>query len=187
MGKSLTFRGAVYEATDKLRRHRCRDPLCDTHIWRVKHELDMARITIKHLEKELEASGYKHRKQQPLHVARPFSLPPPSTHSPPTDPPHSNPTSPRPNPTPPTLPHHNPISIPPPTPSSFHPIPTPPSFHPQLHPHSTPFSTPSPNPSPNPTFLLPPPPTNTTFLLPPPPTNTTILSVQLLFRSDSNR
>ncbi|KAK7080400.1 hypothetical protein SK128_021199 [Halocaridina rubra] len=59
MGKSLTFRGAVYEATDKLRRHRCRDPLCDTHIWKVKHELDMARMRIKQLEKELEANGYK--------------------------------------------------------------------------------------------------------------------------------
>nr|XP_053626918.1 LOW QUALITY PROTEIN: glutamate receptor ionotropic, NMDA 2B-like [Cherax quadricarinatus] len=59
MGKSLTFRGAVYEATDKLRRHRCRDPLCDTHIWKVKHELDMARMRIKHLEKELEANGVK--------------------------------------------------------------------------------------------------------------------------------
>ncbi|ROT83302.1 hypothetical protein C7M84_023509 [Penaeus vannamei] len=59
MGKSLTFRGAVYEATDKLRRHRCRDPLCDTHIWKVKHELDMARMRIKQLEKELEANGVK--------------------------------------------------------------------------------------------------------------------------------
>ncbi|XP_076041483.1 glutamate receptor ionotropic, NMDA 2B-like isoform X2 [Oratosquilla oratoria] len=59
MGKSLTFRGAVYEAQDKLRRHRCRDPLCDTHIWKVKHELDLARMRIKQLEKELEAHGYR--------------------------------------------------------------------------------------------------------------------------------
>ncbi|XP_050698141.1 glutamate receptor ionotropic, NMDA 2B-like [Eriocheir sinensis] len=69
MGKSLTFRGAVYEATTKLRRHRCRDPLCDTHIWRVKHELDMARVTIRHLEKQLEASGHKLiHKKPPQHV-----------------------------------------------------------------------------------------------------------------------
>ncbi|XP_042887284.1 glutamate receptor ionotropic, NMDA 2B-like isoform X3 [Penaeus japonicus] len=59
MGKSLTFRGAVFEAQDKLRRHRCRDPLCDTHIWKVKHELDMARVRIKQLEKELESHGVK--------------------------------------------------------------------------------------------------------------------------------
>ncbi|CAL4139116.1 unnamed protein product, partial [Meganyctiphanes norvegica] len=59
MGKSLTFRGAVWEAQDKLRRHRCRDPLCDTHIWKVKHELDMARVKIKTLEKELESHGLK--------------------------------------------------------------------------------------------------------------------------------
>ena len=57
MGKSLSFRGAVYEATDKLRRHRCTDPLCDTHIWKVKRELDMAKMKIRTLEKELEVQG----------------------------------------------------------------------------------------------------------------------------------
>lgn len=36
MGKSLTFRGAVYEAQDFLRNHRCKDPICDTHLWKVK-------------------------------------------------------------------------------------------------------------------------------------------------------
>ncbi|XP_050731798.1 glutamate receptor ionotropic, NMDA 2B-like [Eriocheir sinensis] len=59
MGKSLNFRGAVIEAHNKLLRHRCRDPLCDTHIWKVKHELDMARVKIKQLEKELESHGVK--------------------------------------------------------------------------------------------------------------------------------
>ncbi|XP_076386333.1 glutamate ionotropic receptor NMDA type subunit 2 isoform X3 [Megachile rotundata] len=59
MGKSLTFRGAVYEAQDILRYHRCRDPICDTHLWKVKHELDMARIRIRQLEKDLEAHGIK--------------------------------------------------------------------------------------------------------------------------------
>ncbi|XP_045105631.1 glutamate receptor ionotropic, NMDA 2B-like isoform X2 [Portunus trituberculatus] len=70
MGKSLTFRGAVYEATNKLRRHRCRDPLCDTHIWKVKHELDMARVTIRHLEKQLEANGHKPAHKKCLHQAQ---------------------------------------------------------------------------------------------------------------------
>ena len=55
MGKSLTFRGAVYEAQDQLRRHRCRDPICDTHLWRVKQELQNAKIRLRELEKEIEA------------------------------------------------------------------------------------------------------------------------------------
>ncbi|GFG32677.1 hypothetical protein Cfor_04682, partial [Coptotermes formosanus] len=59
MGKSLTFRGAVFEAQDILRYHRCRDPICDTHLWKVKHELDLARMKIRQLQKELEAHGIK--------------------------------------------------------------------------------------------------------------------------------
>lgn len=59
MGKSLTFRGAVFEAQDLLRHHRCSDPLCDTHLWKVKHELDLARLKIRQLQKELEARGIK--------------------------------------------------------------------------------------------------------------------------------
>ncbi|XP_033610685.1 glutamate receptor ionotropic, NMDA 2B isoform X5 [Cryptotermes secundus] len=59
MGKSLTFRGAVFEAQDILRHHRCRDPICDTHLWKVKHELDLARMKIRQLQKELEAHGIK--------------------------------------------------------------------------------------------------------------------------------
>ncbi|XP_043290042.1 glutamate receptor ionotropic, NMDA 2B isoform X2 [Venturia canescens] len=59
MGKSLTFRGAVFEAQDILQHHRCRDPICDTHLWKVKHELDIARLRIRQLEKDLEAHGIK--------------------------------------------------------------------------------------------------------------------------------
>ncbi|XP_071052349.1 glutamate receptor ionotropic, NMDA 2B isoform X6 [Onthophagus taurus] len=59
MGKSLTFRGAVYEAQDILRNHRCRDPICDTHLWKVKRELDISQMRCKQLEKELEAHGLK--------------------------------------------------------------------------------------------------------------------------------
>ncbi|XP_076244681.1 glutamate ionotropic receptor NMDA type subunit 2 isoform X3 [Calliopsis andreniformis] len=99
MGKSLTFRGAVYEAQDILRYHRCRDPICDTHLWKVKHELDMARIRIRQLEKDLEAHGIKpsqtkrktgslgwwrgcfqssdrHSQPEPLAVEAPHPLPP---------------------------------------------------------------------------------------------------------------
>ncbi|CAH1283217.1 unnamed protein product [Diabrotica balteata] len=59
MGKSLTFRGAVYEAQDILRNHRCKDPICDTHLWKVKRELDVAQLRIKQLEKEMETHGIK--------------------------------------------------------------------------------------------------------------------------------
>ncbi|XP_039285621.1 glutamate receptor ionotropic, NMDA 2B isoform X2 [Nilaparvata lugens] len=59
MGKSLTFRGAVFEAQDILRNHRCRDPICDTHLWKVRHELDIALLKIRQLEKEMEYHGLK--------------------------------------------------------------------------------------------------------------------------------
>lgn len=59
MGKSLTFRGAVFEAQDILKNHRCRDPICDTHLWKVKHDLDMSQMRVKELEKELESHGIK--------------------------------------------------------------------------------------------------------------------------------
>ncbi|KYN08766.1 Glutamate [NMDA] receptor subunit epsilon-2 [Cyphomyrmex costatus] len=70
VGKSLTFRGAVYEAQDILRHHRCKDPICDTHLWKVKHELDMAKIRIRQLEKDLEAHGIKPTQTKNLHVSR---------------------------------------------------------------------------------------------------------------------
>ncbi|XP_060833233.1 glutamate receptor ionotropic, NMDA 2B isoform X8 [Bombus pascuorum] len=77
MGKSLTFRGAVYEAQDILRYHRCRDPICDTHLWKVKHELDMAKIKIRQLEKDLEAHGIKPSQAkfiEAIDVARPRDM-----------------------------------------------------------------------------------------------------------------
>ncbi|KAL3205184.1 hypothetical protein MRX96_040853 [Rhipicephalus microplus] len=50
MGKSLSFRDAVYEAR---MRHRCRDPVCDTQLWKVRHELDLARMRVSQLEAQL--------------------------------------------------------------------------------------------------------------------------------------
>ena len=40
-----------------MRTHRCKDPICDTHLWKVRHELDMAKMKMKRLESELEAKG----------------------------------------------------------------------------------------------------------------------------------
>lgn len=59
MGKSLTFRGAVFEAREIIKRHKCTDPICDTHLWKVKHELDMARLRIRQLEKTMDQNGIK--------------------------------------------------------------------------------------------------------------------------------
>ncbi|XP_054718947.1 glutamate receptor ionotropic, NMDA 2B-like [Uloborus diversus] len=50
MGKSLSFRGAVYEATDLIKHHRCKDPVCDTMLWKTRHQLDMAKLKIRQLE-----------------------------------------------------------------------------------------------------------------------------------------
>ena len=57
MGKSLTFRGTVQEATQMLKTHRCKDPICDSKMWRVKQELDLARIKMRALEEELKNRG----------------------------------------------------------------------------------------------------------------------------------
>ncbi|XP_020280170.1 glutamate receptor ionotropic, NMDA 2B isoform X3 [Pseudomyrmex gracilis] len=77
VGKSLTFRGAVYEAQDILRHHRCKDPICDTRLWKVKYELDMAKIRIRQLEKDLEAHGIKPTQTKyidAVEVARPRDM-----------------------------------------------------------------------------------------------------------------
>lgn len=57
MGKSLTFRGTVYEAKAAMKSHRCNDPICDSYLWKMKHELDLAIIKMKSLENELEQRG----------------------------------------------------------------------------------------------------------------------------------
>ncbi|XP_076345172.1 glutamate receptor ionotropic, NMDA 2B-like [Tachypleus tridentatus] len=68
MGKSLTFRGAVYEAQDMLKRHRCKDPICDTQLWKARHELDMVRIKLKQLQKEL------HLRTSPVNSLKPRDI-----------------------------------------------------------------------------------------------------------------
>jgi ionotropic glutamate receptor NMDA 2B len=72
MGKSLTFRGTVYEASELMRTHRCKDPICDTHLWKVKHELDMAKIRMRKLEDELRGHGVT-----PVEIESALSPPPP--------------------------------------------------------------------------------------------------------------
>ena len=47
MGKSLTLRGTVDEARQLLReRPLCKNSSCDAHLWRTRHELDIAKIKL---------------------------------------------------------------------------------------------------------------------------------------------
>jgi len=53
MGKSLTFEHTVLDAIDYHKRHRCKDHLCETQLWKVRHELDIALIKMEKLKDEL--------------------------------------------------------------------------------------------------------------------------------------
>lgn len=54
MGQSVTFREAVCEAQDLLKKHRCRDPMCKAHLFKICEELAVARLKIQQLERILE-------------------------------------------------------------------------------------------------------------------------------------
>ena len=41
------------EAIDFHKRHRCKDPLCETQLWKARHELDLALLKIDKLRIEL--------------------------------------------------------------------------------------------------------------------------------------
>lgn len=53
MGKSLTFEQTIMEAIDLHKKHKCTDPLCETQLWKAKHELDLALLKIQKLSREL--------------------------------------------------------------------------------------------------------------------------------------
>ncbi|XP_057371297.1 LOW QUALITY PROTEIN: glutamate receptor ionotropic, NMDA 2B-like [Daphnia carinata] len=57
MGKSLTFRDAVFETQDRLRSHRCRDAICRLHLRRLNLQLDCVRSRVRQLEKQLGESN----------------------------------------------------------------------------------------------------------------------------------
>lgn len=54
MGRSLTFEQSVIEAIGQHKRNKCKDPLCETQLWKVKHELDLALIRIDKLKGQLQ-------------------------------------------------------------------------------------------------------------------------------------
>lgn len=53
MGKSLTFEQTIMEAIDLKKRHKCKNPICETSLWKIRHELDLALLKIEKLNKEL--------------------------------------------------------------------------------------------------------------------------------------
>ncbi|XP_074647823.1 glutamate receptor ionotropic, NMDA 2B-like isoform X2 [Tubulanus polymorphus] len=53
MGKSLTFQESVFETTEMMRHHRCKNPICETQLWKAKHELDLALIKVDRLQKQM--------------------------------------------------------------------------------------------------------------------------------------
>ena len=57
MGKSLSFRGAVYEAQDALKKHVCKDPICGSQRWRIQHQLQMTKLRLNQLERQLLQKG----------------------------------------------------------------------------------------------------------------------------------
>ncbi|KAH9488371.1 Glutamate receptor ionotropic, NMDA 2B [Bulinus truncatus] len=79
MGQSLTFEQSVIDAIDYHRHHKCKDPLCETQLWKVKHELDIALLKISQLRRLLahsaslevardQASVYKLEQHDPTQV-----------------------------------------------------------------------------------------------------------------------
>jgi len=54
VGKSLTFRGTVFEASHLIKSHKCADPVCDTQLLRIRHELEVARSRLTKLQSELQ-------------------------------------------------------------------------------------------------------------------------------------
>ncbi|RUS77708.1 hypothetical protein EGW08_014544, partial [Elysia chlorotica] len=49
MGKSLQLKQCVDEAISKYTKNRCKDPVCETQIWKLRHQLDMALLKIENL------------------------------------------------------------------------------------------------------------------------------------------
>ena len=53
MGKSLTFEQSVREAIEMQKHHKCKNPVCETQAWKIKHELDLALLKIDRLSRQL--------------------------------------------------------------------------------------------------------------------------------------
>ncbi|KAJ8317865.1 hypothetical protein KUTeg_002956 [Tegillarca granosa] len=75
MGKSLTFKQTIMEAIDYRKKHRCKDPLCENQLWKVKHELDLALLKIDKLNKERNLNRSKSVIEEKEEEARELNRP----------------------------------------------------------------------------------------------------------------
>ena len=53
MGKSLTFEQSVREAIELQKNFKCKNPVCETQTWKIKHELDLALMKIDRMSRLL--------------------------------------------------------------------------------------------------------------------------------------
>jgi len=56
VGRSLTFEQSVREAIELQKNYRCKNPVCETQVWKLRHELDMAQLNISRLKRLLRYS-----------------------------------------------------------------------------------------------------------------------------------
>jgi len=56
VGKSLTFEQSVREAIELQRNYRCKNPVCETQVWKLRHELDMAQLNVRRLKRLLRSA-----------------------------------------------------------------------------------------------------------------------------------
>ncbi|XP_046372602.1 glutamate receptor ionotropic, NMDA 2A-like isoform X2 [Haliotis rufescens] len=82
MGKSLTFEASVIEAINLHRRTKCTDPVCETQLWKIKHELDLALLKIDNLQNNIGArtdtsieDGNSHWRYNPDRPRQPNGIP----------------------------------------------------------------------------------------------------------------
>jgi len=59
VGKSLTFEQSVREAIELQRNYRCKNPICETQVWKLRHELDMAQLNVSHLKRLLRYAALR--------------------------------------------------------------------------------------------------------------------------------
>ncbi|RXG55332.1 hypothetical protein Avbf_12453 [Armadillidium vulgare] len=57
MGASLLLDDKTSRSSSEERKTKCENPLCDMQLWKVKHDLDFARLRLFYLEKQLISSG----------------------------------------------------------------------------------------------------------------------------------
>ena len=57
MGKSLTFEQSVREAIELQKNFKCKNPVCETQTWKIKHELDLALMKIDRMSRLLRLAS----------------------------------------------------------------------------------------------------------------------------------